>query len=250
MTSDATPPVVVLGDVDHPDFRSVRQWLAKHCWVARFNDARSSTTLGVRAIVAFQARPSMIDVAMLEQAAQLHPLAQFVLVLGSWCEGETRSGRPIAGVHRTYWYHAQAYLQRLLYQNSTPPLRTLVIAEQVDLGIERIPRVAGRFEIHASTPLRREVLAEACSAIGLQPLSNQATVEPRLVLVDVGTLTESQLEFVADLRRMHPQSLHAAALDMPRSDEVAQLRAAGCDAVFGHPFLLADLAAVVATTSP
>ncbi|QDU91217.1 hypothetical protein Pla175_46370 [Pirellulimonas nuda] len=35
--------------------------------------------------------------------------AETVAVLGSWCEGETRTGRPTEGVERVYWYDFPAW---------------------------------------------------------------------------------------------------------------------------------------------
>ena len=32
------------------------------------------------------------------------PLAPILAVLGSWCEGEARTGTPLAGVHSMLWY--------------------------------------------------------------------------------------------------------------------------------------------------
>ncbi len=53
-----------------------------------------------RLIVLLQSWPGQwpaADVAALRRAA---PLARVAAILGSWCEGETRTGRPLAGAVR------------------------------------------------------------------------------------------------------------------------------------------------------
>ena len=43
----------------------------------------------------------------LEKLQAIFPLTPIVGLLGSWCEGELRSGQPLPGVTRVYWHQWQ-----------------------------------------------------------------------------------------------------------------------------------------------
>ena len=49
-------------------------------------------------------RPSEFSSEDVEQIHARFPLARLVCLLGSWCEGEMRSGAPLAGMARVYWH--------------------------------------------------------------------------------------------------------------------------------------------------
>src|SRR5262249_26315362 len=63
-------------------------------------------------IVLVQSRPVEISAESLDRLRSLAPLAKFWRVLGSWCEGEARSGRPPAGCVSTYWHQWPARWSR------------------------------------------------------------------------------------------------------------------------------------------
>src|SRR5690606_19180040 len=51
-----------------------------------------------------QPLPGIYKQAQIETLRQLAPLAQIVVVAGTWCEGELRTGKPQSGVLRLYWH--------------------------------------------------------------------------------------------------------------------------------------------------
>ena len=60
--------------------------------------------IAVDVIVVAQAYPGQFSGEALDRLARLAPLARVVVLLGSWCEGEVRSGRPWPGAIRVYWH--------------------------------------------------------------------------------------------------------------------------------------------------
>jgi hypothetical protein len=55
-------------------------------------------------IVLAHAFPLQYSHAEIDRLRRLAPLSRIVALLGSWCEGETRSGSPAPGVIRVYWH--------------------------------------------------------------------------------------------------------------------------------------------------
>ena len=92
-----------------------------------------------------------------------------------------------------------------------------------------------------------EALADFCQVLAITP-HWQRTLEPLTQIVPDLVLISSDdpasvgsLQDLAKLRWTWPAARFIALLNFPRSDEVAALQAAGCDAVLGKPLLLSDL---------
>jgi hypothetical protein len=102
------PPIVhVFGDVDHPDFRDA-------CALIRSQSQFANDGAAAELIVIAQSRPSAIGEQVIQRLRRVAPLAGIVGLLGSWCEGETRTGRPWPGVPRLYWYEFPTWWMRQL----------------------------------------------------------------------------------------------------------------------------------------
>jgi hypothetical protein len=94
-----TTPLTVklVGEADHPDFvDAVKQIHAD----ARIATDRDTPEL----IVIAQSRPGAFSEHFVRGLRRTAPLAGVVGLLGSWCEGETRTGRPWPDVSRVFWY--------------------------------------------------------------------------------------------------------------------------------------------------
>src|SRR4051794_34740499 len=102
------PAVSVIGEVDHPDFHDAIKLLRSD---ARDVDAETMPEL----IVIAQSRPDAICGDQLKHLQRSAPLAGVAALLGSWCEGETRTGRPLPGIHRLYWYEFPSWWRRQLH---------------------------------------------------------------------------------------------------------------------------------------
>jgi hypothetical protein len=106
------PPVTVLfvGDSERTEFASTFQWLRDHSQMTSVPDFASALEqLAAQAcdpelIVLAQAWPGQFSPKQIERLRRLAPLARISELLGSWCEGETRTGRPPGGTLRNYWH--------------------------------------------------------------------------------------------------------------------------------------------------
>ena len=102
--------ILLLGDTDCAEFRDPRQCLDQWGTVYRFADVAAATAAldGAEVvpdvIVVAQAFPGQFSHQAMEAVRRRAPLARLVGLMGSWCEGEMRSGSPWPGVVRTYWH--------------------------------------------------------------------------------------------------------------------------------------------------
>ena len=127
MTRRRDLSILLIGDADRREFRQARDELAalgasgglpasrprRPCW--RGEEA------AVDVIVVAQARPGEFSHAGIERLRQSAPLARVVALLGSWCEGEVRSGKPWPAAVRTYWHQWPARADRELRRLALGP---------------------------------------------------------------------------------------------------------------------------------
>jgi hypothetical protein len=89
--------VKLVGTIDHPDFADAVEQVRADARVVSAGDTPEL-------IVIAQSRPGAISASYVHDLRRAAPLAGMVGLLGSWCEGETRTGRPWPDVTRIYWY--------------------------------------------------------------------------------------------------------------------------------------------------
>jgi hypothetical protein len=240
-------PVLIVGNDGHADFAEVRAFLNAQAAIRRFYP--HSFKHPSRLIVVFQSRPGEISQATIEQAYRTSPLAPVLAVLGSWCEGEMRSGRPWHGVERVYWYDAIGRLTSLLGGcRSLTALRTQTPAEQIErsLPCRFVHESNAMAAIISPWRVTADAWGHALRSLGYQTQwhrhAEQIMSSPRLLLWDTDDLGDSRLlPQIQQTKLRFPQAKQLAVLNFPRQDEVNTLAASGV-LTLGKPLLLADLA--------
>ena len=114
----STLSILLLGDSDRTEFRDARACL--DCWAAvhEFAETDAAATALARAeivpdvIVVAQAFPGQFSHQAIDGLRRLAPLARILGLMGSWCEGELRSGSPWPATMRAYWHQWPARCQR------------------------------------------------------------------------------------------------------------------------------------------
>jgi CheY-like chemotaxis protein len=184
------------------------------------------------------------------------PLARVVAVLGSWCEGELRSGRPLAGVRRVPWHAWPLRVARELSawragRGGTWALPATAAEEELLLeadGLAGQPRsrVPGR-PIAVRTPdgafaacLVEELARHGRPAIFL-PSGRQAVAEQFSALVDDLRLPADSLELSSLYRAWRPRPIMALA-DFPRPRDDERLARAAGAMLLAKPVDLDELA--------
>jgi hypothetical protein len=250
--------VLLLGDLAHGDFREARQWLRRHTQLSeatRLEDALGNLSRGNHhdAIVVAQSRPSQFSARDIERLHGASPLSRLVALLGSWCEGEMRTGRPWPGVMRVLWHqwrprlipHFQAAAGAFPGTWNLP--RTASVTDQLAVTTEAAwPRRHGLIAIHARTFRDYRGLADACSQAGystvwsspVQPLHASGFGAVLFDGIAVDDATAARIRHV--VRQVQPAPV-ITLLDYVRRQDYERAVAAGSGAVIAKPLLTYDL---------
>ncbi len=268
-----SPTLLAAGPWQDAEFASVRAEIdADNTWptaptLCAAIDRIAAANDPPQLVLLAQSHPGADDQANVERLRQLAPLTRVIVVAGSWCEGELRTGRPLTGVVRIYWYELVAWWRaacKRLAGGETPPWAEPLTDLRAGHSIRLRPAST---EPRPSPDSKQRVLAidttdfaafEALSA-GLTPLGWHCVWQPRrrlalnvqaathqtptAALWDGGQLDDEELKnLTAFCRRLRTQ--HApviALLDFPRSEHAAQVQSAGAAALLAKPYQLALL---------
>jgi DNA-binding response OmpR family regulator len=106
--------VLLVGATGRAEFRDSQAAIesASRVIAARSGDDAIAALDGGRAavdlIVLAQSYPGEFSGAGVDRLRALAPLARVIVIQGSWCAGESRNGRPIAGTVRVHWHEFPA----------------------------------------------------------------------------------------------------------------------------------------------
>jgi CheY-like chemotaxis protein len=214
-------------------------------------------------ILLAQPRPGCDEQAVVQRLGALAPLTRIVAVAGSWCEGELRTGRPLSGVVRLYWYELLAWWRAALdgrARGRTPPW-----SEPLDdpRAARRLCRKLADPPAH-SAPSRGAVVIDAVDYAVFEALSAALAVEgwsshwrprhlagsatataPEGAPIVAGVWDGGQLDgverqeltrFVENLREQGAPTI--ALLDFPRGEHFEFARSAGLGAILPKPYEL------------
>jgi len=244
----ARPSVWLVGEAEHPDFAEV---------VALLRETADIGPQPPELIVVAQSRPGVFAARDIDGLRRSAPLAGVVALLGSWCEGESRSGRPAAGVSRLYWYEFPNWWRRQLAlraagrrpewarpaaseEQGADPLRGCPGREQGVIG--------GTIAIDTVCFDTAMALADVLQSAGADAIWVRPGREADLSGVTFGIWEGGQLgdaeaeRLAAFCTKLTTNSAPVVALlDFPRRDRCKVARQAGAAAVMGKPWLNVDL---------
>lgn len=278
----------LIGNWQNDDFAAPLRWLHEQAQCHRFDTSAAAVSASLKpphsshhaprddipaAIIFAQSRPGEISTADVERLHAAAPLARLFALTGPWCEGELRSGRPLAGVTRIPWRRWQACLETE-FGHSTPghprsgsaprdapfgsepeqPRTRLALPRTATDG-ERIEHSVGRLAATHRSPAKAivctsnrftyELLADALGRLNVATSwhfagSNSLPEAADLTIYDGWQQVPIRSETEPVANAAPPRLL---LLHFPRPDEAALAATAGIGAVIAMPFLLADLAA-------
>ena len=204
-------------------------------------------------IVIAQAYPGQFSHAAIDQLRRLAPLARVLGLMGSWCEGEMRSGQPWPAAIRVYWHQWPARCgQELgrLAQGECPAWGLPVTASEEERLLAEAdapwPPRQGLVAIHARSFDVADMLAAACRGCGyatvwLRPPRPARVAGVAAALFDGSDLRGpegDQLQQLAAALRPAPV---VALLDFPRVEDRDRAVSLGAAAVLSKPLHLGDL---------
>jgi hypothetical protein len=200
-------------------------------------------------------RPGLVTPEHVERLGAVAPLARLVIVAGSWCEGEWRTGRPPLGAVRLYWYELGAWWRAALAalaDGAAPPWSG-------PLDEPRAGQAAARRLTHVLGESRGLIAVDAIDfetfetlAAGLSWFGWQCAWRPRGRLVapdddaksfaggvwDGGQLDGRELESLRCFCDwLKPRRAPTVALiDYPRAEHASAIAGAGAAAMAGKPY--------------
>jgi hypothetical protein len=250
---------ILIGGVERPEFREALAALRELTLLIAVPSVEAA--LGHLAaggvapdfLVIAQSRPGEFSTEQVERLRRRAPLARVVGLLGSWCEGETRTGKPWPAAIRVYWYHWPPQCSRnvgRLLDGDCPDWGLPVTATDEDRllvrAVEKPLRRRGQIAIAAPHRETFDALSTACRSRGHTSRWLRGDMPPRAgravaALWVGGDLNEGE---AARLRRLseHLAGVPVVALlDFPRVSTRDRARRCGAAAVLARPFQLEDL---------
>lgn len=212
-------------------------------------------------VVIAQSRRGIVSQNQAEKIVERFPDRPVVSLLGSWCEGEERSGSPIPGTIRIYWHQWNGRVAGFLWALERNRLSSWQMPKICSLT-DRIQQeaVANTCWTNAKPPIvisaltddAFAMLADAvsgeqqdCVRFELLDGSEAAMQEPKVVLIDGNSLTANFHERVEEIRAAYPASPLIGLLNFPRLQEQQLARSANLASIVSKPFQLADLRAAI-----
>jgi CheY-like chemotaxis protein len=272
--------ILWLGDARRPEFRPAERVLVELGALRQAADARQaieamaegSSTPDV--IVVAQAYPGQFPPAELDGLRRRAPLARVVLLLGSWCEGEMRSGRPSPGVIRIYWHQAPARSERQLRRilagrdsiwdlPATATEEERLLAASTSEWPRTTPlspcgRGVGGEGVVVIVTRRAEmqgVLAAVCRECGYATVwlrePEAARVEGAAAAIfDASDAGPPELDEIRHLSAALAPAPIVVLMDFPRIDDLDRLLSAGVSAILAKPLHVDDLAWTLGCGAP
>jgi CheY-like chemotaxis protein len=290
--------VLLLGSTDRPEFLEARKALeglarvipapdldaacavlapGDSTW-AGLSETGGREQVAVDMIAVAQVYPGQFSGEAMERLARLAPLARVVGLLGSWCEGEARSGQPWPGAVRVYWHQWPARchqeLRRMeqglccswcLPPTATDEERLLALADQP------LPRREGLIAIYSPSFDMRDWLSQACRRAGYATVAaagdgwrvgnrNAICHKPattylpppvarhappvqgaRAALFDAFDCRGDELEQIGRLAAVLRPAPVIVLMSFPRVEDRDRVLAAGAAALLSKPVALEDL---------
>jgi DNA-binding NarL/FixJ family response regulator len=251
--------IMLVGDAGRTEFRDARICLDRWGVVHGFSEIAAAAAALAEAevvpdvIVVAQAFPGQFSHQAIEQLRRLAPLARVGGLMGSWCEGEMRTGSPWPGVVRTYWHQWTARCNRELRRLARgqccswalPPTATEEERLLTNTAEPR-PRQDGVVVICAWSHEAADWLSAACRRRGFATIWQRTPTTARArgataIIFDGGSFDEveyQQLQHLAATVRPTPV---LALLAFPRLEDQRRALSAGAAAVLSKPLAVDDL---------
>ncbi len=251
--------ILLVGNTNRNEFRRARAILDSVGRVTYTTDAESAAEaincgrLVPDLIVIAQSYPFQFSHQSVDRLQRLAPLSRTIGLMGSWCEGEVRTGRPWPGAVRVYWHQWPPRCSREFVRMargecsawSLPPTATdeerLLTAAD-----EPSPALRGLITVYTRSYEMEDWLSAACrsrgySTVWLRP-QRPAKVEGAAAVIFNGTdLRGDELDELKRLSSTLAQTPIVALLDFPRIGTFSLALAAGAAAVVSKPSNLDDL---------
>ncbi|MGA2255692.1 MAG: hypothetical protein ABSG53_13685 [Thermoguttaceae bacterium] len=250
--------ILLIGDIARPEFCQADIALEGLADVNRFAGVEAAIAalaeglFAAHGIVLAQAYPDQFSAVSIDRLRSQVPLARIIAILGSWCEGEPRSGRPLPGVIRIYWYQAAVRIRRefprwFQSEGSAWQLPATATDEERLLASTRapLPKGNGLVVIWTRRPEMENLLSDACRKVGyatawLHPRRPAQVQGAVAAIYDGASLDAAGLAELRQATTAVSPAPALALLDAPRIQDYRLARTLGA-AVLAKPFRIDEL---------
>ncbi|NUQ63211.1 MAG: hypothetical protein HUU20_12095 [Pirellulales bacterium] len=251
--------VLLIGDAGRAEFREAVAELRQSADLLAVDDTKGaldvldSGEIVPDLMVVAQAFPGQFTAEDIDRLRPKAPLARVIGLMGSWCEGEVRTGKPWPAAIRVYWHQwpgrCRRELRRLAAgEGSTWALPVTASDEEQFLAAADAPvaRHRGLVLIYSRQFEMQDWLASACRRIGYATVWMQPGRSPRAqgavaAVFDFSGSVQSEVRDLESLAENLRPAPVVALLNFPRLDERDRVLAAGAAAALSKPLLLGDL---------
>jgi len=267
--TDRAISVLLIGDGRHREFRDSLAVVCCDATVVRATDVSAACEmladgrLAPDIIIVETPRPGQWRTDLLDKMVSLTPLSRVLLLLGSWCKGEERTGCPWPGGRRIFWYDWLPQWRRELAAiraNRCPIWGLPMTTTREELLLngtsetdppESIAVAAGLLVVSTRYLETADALSDAAQVRGYSTVWARTAEAARQIRgasvaiwegIDGGAHDVLQIGQLRDALGDVPI---VAILDFPRVDREEALRVAGVVGMVGKPFQLDDLFARV-----
>ena len=265
-----TLQILISGDYWHDDFREQFSKLAVPSTMVPADRIKSVSNRSFQLIVLAQSRRDQISQSLVDLLRAEMPEVPIVVLLGSWCEGENRSGKPLLGVNQVLWHQWESRFERFCIQVNDGmtsdwhvPLTASVSDRVRDFSPDQeISRelIGKRILVSAEDSTTFESISDMlniyqCVALWAQPQRPEfCSAGIDAICVDGNGFSSELTNRIAKLKTEFEGSSIMVTLNFPRKQDLASLSALGVQEVISKPythneFLLSLIRALYATKS-
>jgi hypothetical protein len=253
----STLHILVSGDYWHHDFRGQLSTLEAPATMVPLERISSVADRDFQLIVLAQSRRDQISQATVDALRELVPNIPVVVMLGSWCEGENRSGNPLAGVNLVPWHQWKSGFERFCMQiveGVTPDWCQPLTATKADHVRDYVPDptlrdllVGKQILISTEDRVTFETVADMLrvyECVGFWSESDEELPgSERLdaICVDGNSVSEEFELRLNDLSEKHCELPMVAMLNFPRQQDFAALSTLGVQEVVSKPYSHIDI---------
>lgn len=248
------PKIFVTGDYWHRDFRKFLSGFDAVTLVP-MDKILNLSHEAVDLVVVAQSRRDQYSLDSIEKIQSQFGATPVVAVLGSWCEGELRSGNPWPGVHRVYWHQWMGRFETFVEQLNQNGItnwhapRTSSVADQIQLPRENASEpLIQCVGVSAWTQPSFEYLHDAIGQMGWRSrwverstwdAATNQVFNP--ICVDADSYTPDVDKRLDWLKSEFPTATFVMILNFPRPQDVDALSSRGILQVVSKPFEINDL---------
>lgn len=252
--------ILLTGDFWHPEFQSIVSSFFVPVTLVPIENVESVSDSTFDLVVIAQSQRNQLFARDVEKIQSMFSNTPVIGLLGSWCEGETRSGTPFPGVTRVYWHQWQGRYERFVDQLAAAGItswhapRTSSVADQIATNalLRKKSREIEYIGISAWTRPQFDMLADATRHFGW----NACWVERAkwdaetcgtisAICVEADSWSGDLNKRVKWIRSEIPDTPIVLLLNYPRESELDEIRSAGVSEVVSKPFELHELQSAI-----